>query len=99
MTWSRKFDTPIILPDGRKLVTLRDAAEYILSLPEETQAERPWQFAAECLKNAADREIAWMWFARPSMMHALLGPNERAKEPRVKKAQRWRSNRKLARDL
>jgi hypothetical protein len=29
MSWSRKFDDPIALPDGRTLVTLRDAESYI----------------------------------------------------------------------
>jgi hypothetical protein len=28
VAWSRKFDEPIVLPDGRKLMTLRDAADY-----------------------------------------------------------------------
>jgi hypothetical protein len=27
--WDRKFDEPITLPDGRRLVVLRDAASYI----------------------------------------------------------------------
>jgi len=27
--WQRKFENPIPLPDGRKLVTLQDAADYI----------------------------------------------------------------------
>ena len=30
--WQRKFEDPIPLPGGRKLVTLRDAADYITSL-------------------------------------------------------------------
>jgi hypothetical protein len=34
MPWSRRFDDPIPLPDGRELVTLRDAAEYITGLPK-----------------------------------------------------------------
>ena len=29
-----RFYDPIILPDGRKLLTLRDAAEYITALPK-----------------------------------------------------------------
>ena len=29
-----RFYDPIILPDGRKLLTLRDAAEYIAALPK-----------------------------------------------------------------
>lgn len=32
MGWARKFDDPILLPDGRKLATLRDAALYITKL-------------------------------------------------------------------
>jgi len=27
--WQRKFEDPISLPGGRKLVTLQDAADYI----------------------------------------------------------------------
>jgi hypothetical protein len=26
--WSARFDDPIVLPDGRELVTLRDAGDY-----------------------------------------------------------------------
>jgi len=32
MSWSRQFDEPILLPDGRKLVTLLDAGVYIQAL-------------------------------------------------------------------
>jgi hypothetical protein len=32
--WSREFEDPISLPGGRKLVTLRDAADYITCLPK-----------------------------------------------------------------
>lgn len=35
--WSREFD-PIELPDGRELVTLRDAAAYITELPKKEAA-------------------------------------------------------------
>jgi hypothetical protein len=33
ITWSARFFDSIILPDGRKLITLRDAATYITELP------------------------------------------------------------------
>jgi hypothetical protein len=36
MTWSRRFDEPIALPDGRALITLRDAGAHISSLSAET---------------------------------------------------------------
>ena len=76
MSWSRRFDEPIKTPDGKTLRALKDAANYVLSLPPDIQKEQHWQSAAECLRNAAEREIAWMWFARPAMMRALHGSDE-----------------------
>jgi hypothetical protein len=38
--WQRKFDDPIPLPDGRKLVTLKDAGDYITNLPKKESARR-----------------------------------------------------------
>jgi hypothetical protein len=35
--WARPFDDPILLADGRELVTLRDAADYIMKLPKSEQ--------------------------------------------------------------
>jgi hypothetical protein len=34
MPWSSRFDDPIPLPDGRLIVTLRDAGAYITKLPK-----------------------------------------------------------------
>jgi hypothetical protein len=34
MAWFKRFYDPIVLPDGRTLLTLRDAAEYITALPK-----------------------------------------------------------------
>jgi hypothetical protein len=34
MAWIKRFVDPIILPDGRELLTLRDAAEYITRTAE-----------------------------------------------------------------
>lgn len=31
---TRAFDDPILLPDGRTLVTLKDAADFIIGLPK-----------------------------------------------------------------
>ena len=47
--WSRKFEEPIPLPDGRKLIRLRDAANYIIDLPTETVSLPDWQLAMEAL--------------------------------------------------
>jgi hypothetical protein len=32
--WAREFDDPIILPKGKPLLSLRDAALYITKLPK-----------------------------------------------------------------
>jgi hypothetical protein len=37
------FDDPIVLPDGRELVTLPDAGEYVQALPMTTQQRKEWQ--------------------------------------------------------
>jgi hypothetical protein len=34
LPWSTEFDDPIILPDGRRLHTLKDAADYITKVAE-----------------------------------------------------------------
>jgi hypothetical protein len=47
--WSRRFFDPIILPDGRKLLTLRDAATYIIGLPKAEHEAEEWQNAMETL--------------------------------------------------
>ena len=49
MPWSTSFVDPIILPDGRKLRTLKDAADYITKLPEKESDLPEWQTAIEVL--------------------------------------------------
>jgi hypothetical protein len=51
--WSRKFDEPIALADGRRLVTLDDAASYITALPDEESSAAEWQAAIEALMLVA----------------------------------------------
>jgi len=41
----RKFDEPIPLPNRRELLTLSEAADFILSLPPEIVASPGWQIA------------------------------------------------------
>jgi hypothetical protein len=40
--WSRAFDDPIPLPRGRQLVTLKDAANYIMRLPRAEHESPQW---------------------------------------------------------
>jgi hypothetical protein len=49
VAWWRKFDEPIVLPDGRKLMTLRDAADYIMGLPKAAFDSPEWQVAITAL--------------------------------------------------
>jgi len=53
--------------------TLKEAAEYILTLPKE-QKELAWRHTADCLKNAAEREIAWMLFGPAAMVRVAARP-------------------------
>jgi hypothetical protein len=63
--WKRPFDDPIPLPRGRQLVTLEDAAAYIMKLPKAEQDLPEWQTATGCLIGAAE--------GRDFMMHARIG--------------------------
>ena len=49
MPWSTPFEDPIVLPDGRKLLTLKDAADYITKLPKKESDLPEWQGAIEAL--------------------------------------------------
>jgi hypothetical protein len=40
--WQRFFDDPIPLPNGRRLVTLRDAATFITKLPKAEHDAEEW---------------------------------------------------------
>jgi hypothetical protein len=56
--WKRPFDDPILLPRGRQLATLEDAAKYIQKLPKAEQQLDEWQAAVEAsswLSNLADQ--------------------------------------------
>ena len=71
MPWSTPFDDPITLRGGGQLVTLQQAADYIVALPEKAQHEKHWQVAVENLINAAETGGGWLMFARIAMMRAL----------------------------
>ena len=72
MPWSTPFDDPIELK-GRRLRTLQDAADYIIQLSTEEQAEARWQVAVETLIQAAETGGGWIMFARIGVLRALNG--------------------------
>jgi hypothetical protein len=93
--WQRRFDDPIILPGGRKLLTLRDAAEYITGLPKAEHDADEWHAAMEALLLVAEHDGPTM-FARIGVMRALYRHVERVFDP-SRKEKHW-ERRKLARD-
>jgi hypothetical protein len=68
--WKRAFDEPIKLPDGRQLVTLRDAGNYITKLPKVKHEAAEWQAAIEAPMLVAGLGGPTM-FARIGVMRAL----------------------------
>ena len=93
--WKRQFDDPIPLPRGRQLVTLEDAAGYIMKLPKVEQDLEEWQTAVSCLIGAAEGRD-FLMHARIGMLRALNRNTERAFNP-DRKDTHW-AKRKLARD-
>jgi hypothetical protein len=63
--WSSLFDDPIKPPKGRPIMTLKDAAAYIMRLPATQQQSPEWQAAGEALLMAAED--------RGPLMHAHVG--------------------------
>jgi hypothetical protein len=55
MAWFKRFVDPIV-PDGRELLTLRDAAAYITALAKAEQDAADWQVAMETLLLVAERD-------------------------------------------
>jgi hypothetical protein len=92
--WQRKFDDPIPLPDGRMLVTLKDAGDYITSLPKKESALPEWQATIEALMLVSRGGPTML--ARIGVMKALHRNDERVFNP-DRKDTHW-GKRKLKRD-
>jgi hypothetical protein len=97
MPWSARFDTPIALPDGRELVTLRDAAEHITALPASEAGAMEWQTAMEILLWVAERNGITM-LANIAVLKALHRHRARpAPAPRKKRAKAYLVRRLISR--
>jgi hypothetical protein len=70
MSWTKRFDPPIELPEGGTLATLREAAAYIEDLPAAEQAHPAVQAAIHVLLQAADHDGP-MIFARMGVLRML----------------------------
>jgi NADPH-dependent ferric siderophore reductase len=93
--WARKFDEPIPVPKGRRLVTLRDAGDYIAKLPKAKYLTAEWQAAMFALMLVVDLNGPTM-IARIGIMRALKRHVERVFDPSWKDTN-W-GKRKMVRD-
>jgi hypothetical protein len=95
MTWSREFDEPILLPEGRTLATLRDAGEHIAALPKKEHDAPEWQAAMQALilvaESGGPTMLARIGVIRALNRHYVPKLNPKGKEPH------W-GRRKLKRD-
>src|SRR3984893_2077054 len=93
--WDQHFFDPIELPKGKSLVTLRDAAQYIIKLPKAERDAEEWQDAMQALLLVAEHDGPTR-VAAIGVMHASNRHVERVFNP-DRKGQHW-GGRKLARD-
>ena len=88
MSRNQTFFDPIILPDGRQLVMLRDAAQYITKFPKTEHDAPEWQAAMQALLLVAEHNGPTD-FARIGVMRALNRHVERVFNP-DRKDHYWR---------
>jgi hypothetical protein len=91
MSWSRAFDDPIQLPQGKHLLTLKDAAAYIMALPKKEANTAEWQAAIETLMLVVELGGPTM-FARIGVMRALNRHVEHVFDPSRKDHHSWRGS-------
>ena len=70
MSWDRPFAQPVPLPKGPPAQTLRDAADYIRTLPQPERERQEWRLAIQMLIDAAE-DRGPMLFARMGIVRAL----------------------------
>ncbi|MCA6113766.1 hypothetical protein J6524_02310 [Bradyrhizobium sp. WSM 1738] len=70
MSWDRPFAQPVPLPKGPPAQTLRDAANYIRTLPQSERDRQEWRLAIQMLIDAAE-DRGPMLFARMGIIRAL----------------------------
>jgi hypothetical protein len=90
VSWDQQFFDPIMVPGRKPLVTLHDAANYIVKLPKVEQRASQWQAAAEVLMLIGEHGGDPM-MAHIAMMRALQRHEPKAAPvPRRKRAKAYR---------
>ena len=79
--WRKKFDDPIVLPDGKKLVTLRDAVHHLAATVPKRERDHPAVLnAADHLTRSAEQGYP-MFFAHAATLQAVHRNRERVFDP------------------
>jgi hypothetical protein len=94
--WLKRFDEPIVLDDGTKLTTLREAVEYLAKTVPKAEHNHPSVLtASDHLTRSAEQDYP-MFFARAATLQAIHRNRERVFNPN-RKDHHW-GKRKLKRD-
>ncbi|SHH20571.1 hypothetical protein [Bradyrhizobium erythrophlei] len=96
MSWSIRFAEPILLEDGSKLATLRDAIRHLAQITPKPEGDMLEVLAASDLLTQA-AEHGTVEFARIATLQAINRHVERVFDP-SRKDMHW-GKRKLKRDL
>ena len=96
MSWSLRFAEPIVLPDGRKLATLRDAVRHLAKIIPEAERDMLEVLSASDLLTQAAEHDGPVEFARIATLQAINRHVERVIDP-SRKDKHW-GKRKLKRD-
>jgi hypothetical protein len=78
MSWERPFDQTVPPPSGAPARTLRDAANYIKTLPKSVRDSNEWRIAVHMLIEAAEDRVP-MLFAKISILRGVGSDVERRK--------------------
>jgi hypothetical protein len=96
-SWKSKFDEPIVLPDGRKLRSLKDAIAWLAKeIPNSEHTMPKVQTAARMVTEAAENNGP-MIFARMGVMQAVHRHDVQEFGTSSRKPHHW-GKRKLKRD-
>ncbi|MBN8987400.1 MAG: hypothetical protein J0H42_04090 [Rhizobiales bacterium] len=70
--WKRRFEDPIITPDGETLRTLRDAIKYLgRTVAKAEYGHEAVTTASTILTQSAEGGPAWMFMARMATLKAI----------------------------
>jgi hypothetical protein len=92
MPWSASFDAPIILSNGKKLVTLRDAIKHLGETVPERERNHPKILTAATVLTDAAEDRDFLMHARIAVLRALNrhGAKPEPAPPQRKSAKAYR---------